>query len=193
MLSSSPLRSPKRQAGLAILAVLIVLVTSAMTVLVAFHSLKLQKQREREVELLQIGQEFLRALTAYVQSTPGGGQDFPRTLDDLLEDKRQPTVKRYLRRIAIDPMTHEARWGLVRGANERITGIYSLSDGKPFKRANFPQEFSAFSSARNYRQWRFVLTDIAPPPGTTPANPGTNAPSPAAGSPNPILSPSSVD
>ncbi|WP_246500280.1 pilus assembly FimT family protein [Pseudomonas cyclaminis] len=68
-------------------------------------------QRERELELLARGNEIRRAIGLYYAH----GSTFPRSLEDLVLDRRQPTIKRYLRRVYTDPLTGNADWGVVPG------------------------------------------------------------------------------
>src|SRR5262245_44395213 len=62
-------------------------------------------QREREQELLFVGNQFRTAFMNYYANTPAGKPRFPRTLDDLVEDSRFPVPRRHLRRVYADPMT----------------------------------------------------------------------------------------
>lgn len=124
-----------------------------------------QARADREEELLFVGEEFRRAIAAYRERSPAGQPArYPRTLEDLLEDRRWPTVRRHLRRIYPDPMTGRAEWGLVKGPGDTIIGVHSLSDRPPAKRAGFTEEQADFAEASSYREWRFVATVTAGSP-----------------------------
>lgn len=111
-------------------------------------------KREREAELLFVGRQFARAIAAYHASTPGDIKHWPKRLEDLIDDRRQPRTVRHLRRLYADPMTGMPEWGLIR-SGEFIVGIHSLGDGKPLKTAGFlPDE--EFAGAASYRDWHFV-------------------------------------
>lgn len=84
-------------------------------------------QSERERELLFIGGEFARALQRYHDASPVEPKRYPASLQELVEDKRQPTPVRHLRKIYFDPMTRSQDWGLVM-AGGQIRAIYSKSE-----------------------------------------------------------------
>jgi type II secretory pathway pseudopilin PulG len=84
-------------------------------------------QTERERELLFIGGEFSRALQRYFDASPAEPKRYPATLQELIEDKRQPTPLRHLRKIYFDPMTRSQDWGLVIGGGQ-IRAVYSKSE-----------------------------------------------------------------
>jgi type II secretory pathway pseudopilin PulG len=153
-------------------------------------------KREREAELLFIGDEFARAIAEYHASSPGAPQ-YPQKLEDLLVDNRYPNARRYLRRIYRDPMTGRADWGLVRGPGGGIVGVRSQSLEPPLKVANFPKSYESFAGATSYSNWVFGFA----PPGTgapttagkppvqgvpiVPTVRGVMAAPPAAGAPRP--------
>jgi type II secretory pathway pseudopilin PulG len=83
-------------------------------------------KREREAELLFVGDEFARAIAEYHASSPGAPQ-YPQKLEELLADNRYPNARRYLRRVYRDPMTGRADWGLVRGPGGGIVAVHSQS------------------------------------------------------------------
>lgn len=118
-------------------------------------------QRERERELLFIGEQFRRAIGAYYEASPGT-KHYPRRLEQLLADDRVPGVRRHLRRIYRDPMTGQADWGLVM-QGDQILGVHSQSQATPIKRANFPLDFTAFADSASYSDWRFVYTPRGSP------------------------------
>ena len=126
-------------------------------------------QREKEAELLFIGGEFRRAIGGYFEGSPGGPQ-YPKSLDDLLKDKRLPVPKPHLRKIYVDPMTGSREWGLVKEPAGGILGVYSKSTRKPLKKARFKEEDKAFSTASTYSDWKFVYG--VGTAGVAPAAPG---------------------
>lgn len=115
------------------------------------------QQRERERELLFVGNQFKQALDAYYRYTPGRAPRHPTKLEDLLKDPRAPGVQRYLRRIYRDPLTGVAEWGLVRGPAGEILGVHSLSEQTPIKTGNFAMADKAFEGKTKYADWLFMI------------------------------------
>ena len=143
-------------------------------------------QREKERELLFVGDQFRKAIAQYYDGTPGGVKQFPRSFEDLLKDARYPTTRRYLRKVYRDPLTGQREWGIVRGPGESIMGVYSLSRQAPMKRSNFPVEYASFERAESYAAWRFQYSEsVAPQGGGT----ATEATAPAPGVAQPATSP----
>ena len=135
-------------------------------------------QREKERELLFVGDQFRRAITQYYEGTPGGVKQFPNSLEDLLKDNRYPTTRRYLRKVYRDPLTGKREWGIVRGPGESIMGVYSLARQAPMKRANFPPDYASIERAESYTAWRFAYSGGGVPEATAPA-PGLPSPASA--------------
>jgi type II secretory pathway pseudopilin PulG len=69
-----------------------------------------KSQREKEAELLYIGEEFRKAIMSYYNT---GTKQYPESLEDLLQDKRTPAIKRHLRKIYTDPVMNTTEWGIV--------------------------------------------------------------------------------
>ena len=112
-------------------------------------------RRDKEAELLFAGDQFARAIARYRASRARIPASTLSLLENLLADNRFPNVRRHLRRIYRDPMTGSTEWGLVRGPNGGIIGVYSTSTAPPLKTANFPKEYAAFAGAPSYRDWVF--------------------------------------
>src|SRR4051812_38747146 len=89
----------KSQQGFTYLAVMIVVATLGFGLAAIGEFTSHAQQREKEVELLFVGNEFRQEITAYYEQTPGVVKRYPQKLEDLLQDKRYPMAKRYLRRI----------------------------------------------------------------------------------------------
>ncbi len=114
-----------------------------------------QNKRDKEQELLFIGQQFSNAIESYAKSSNGATQ-YPVNLNQLLNDKRLPTTKKHLRKIYLDPMTNTINWGLVKEQG-RIIGVYSQSQQTPLKSV-FSEQFSTFKNAKTYSEWIFLAT-----------------------------------
>ncbi len=122
-------------------------------------------KREKERELLFVGNQYRQALGRYYEASPGAKQ-YPAKLEELVEDKRFPKPQRHLRKLYADPMTGHAKWGLVLAAG-RITGVHSLSEDVPLKTGNFAKVDAEFAQRTRYVDWRFVHRPDAMPEGTS--------------------------
>ncbi len=134
---------------------------------------QITSQREKEKELLFVGEQFRQAVMSYYNNDDAGGANqYPESLEQLLEDKRGIVTKRHLRKIFVDPMTNTTDWGLVEepepeqeessvsissGKKKGIIGVYSLSKGMPMKVGNFKEHNEDFSDAVTYQDWKFVF------------------------------------
>jgi len=114
------------------------------------------KQREKERELLFVGNQFRRAIEQYYLATPGALKKYPLQIEDMLRDPRLPSVQRYLRRVYADPLTGRSEWGLVRAPDGGIMGVYSLSDAMPVKVALFRTADRNFEGKERYSDWKFI-------------------------------------
>jgi len=118
-------------------------------------------RREKEVQLLHVGNAYRQAIASYYAATPGEQKQFPQTLNDLLLDKRFPYVRRHLRHLYPDPMSGQANWGLIREQG-RIVGVYSTDMRKPIKQGGFDAREKMPEKAENYQDWKFIGRDLAP-------------------------------
>lgn len=173
----------RREQGLTYLGVLLavaILGTSLAATGTVWHT---ARRQDNEKELLFVGDQYRRAIEAYYLHSPGAAGQYPPTLEALLQDPRQATVTRYLRRLYRDPITGSTEWGLVRGPGGGIAGVFSLSEERPLKQANFGARYESFANAGKYSDWRFVFmggTASALPPPAAPGVPGvTLVPPPA--------------
>ena len=128
------------------------------------------QQREREKELLFVGEQFRQAIGSYYESTPEPIKQYPTKLEDLLLDNRLPNVKHHIRKIYKDPITNDSNWGLEMQQSQ-IIGIYSLSEVKPIKKKGFPVLYEKFSDFSKYSDWKFIYSpgSFNPSPNTIPA------------------------
>ena len=129
------------------------------------------RMREREAELLFVGNQYRQAIGAYYRQPASPGR-YPPRLEDLLKDPRTPQTARYLRQLYPDPITGKPEWGMVKGPDGGIAGIYSLSEKEPRKIANFRLRDASFENKKKYSEWQFIYaptTAGALFPAVTPA------------------------
>jgi len=148
-----------KQQGMTYVAILFFIAIAGAVLATTAEVWSQQRLRSREQELLWIGSHFSQAIEQYYQHSPGTVKRYPGKLEDLLEDHRHLAVTRYLRKIYRDPMTGEARWGIVTAPQGGIMGVYSLSDEEPIKRAGFAERQDNFNGSRHYSDWRFVYVE----------------------------------
>ena len=119
------------------------------------------RQRDREAELLKVGDRIRIAIGRYYNNTPGPVKQFPRTLEALLRDDRFPVPQRYLRTLYIDPVTRREGWGILEAPSGGIMGVYSLSGDKPFKTRQFRPIYKEFEDRKMYGDWIFAYSELA--------------------------------
>jgi type II secretory pathway pseudopilin PulG len=152
-----------RQRGFTFIGVLIVSAVIGVGLAGLGQVWSVQAQRERERELLFVGDQYRAALLSYSASTPAGKPRSPRDLEDLLDDKRHPVTRRHLRQLYPDPLTGKADWETVRSPDGGIVAVHSRHAGSPMKVGNFPRHFSMFETAATYRDWVFGAAPVTPP------------------------------
>jgi hypothetical protein len=80
--------------------------------------------RERLARMDAIGAEYVAAIGAYRQGTPGlVVNSFPPSFGSLVLDSRFVTVRRYLRREYPNPFTGRADWEVVPAPDGGVLGI----------------------------------------------------------------------
>jgi type II secretory pathway pseudopilin PulG len=112
-------------------------------------------KREREQELLFAGREFRNAIASYYSANGAGPPRYPRSFEELLEDRRGAVQRRHLRRIYADPMTRKANWRLIEAPGGGFAGVYSTSEERPMKTGGFVGPETKFADAERYSAWKF--------------------------------------
>ncbi len=116
-----------------------------------------QSRRDREEQLLFVGDQYRRAIASYYNTMPpGGSRSLPKSLEDLVSDQRFPTPIQHLRRIYLDPMTGHADWQLVRDARG-IMGVKSNSSQSTLKKSGFEETYKKFEGLDLYSDWVFSI------------------------------------
>lgn len=144
-----------RHRGFTYIALLIAIAVTGAALAAVGELSSFAAQRERENELLYVGGEIRHAIASFYERSPGGAKRYPQSLEELLEDKRQPVPQRYLRRIYPDPLTGKADWGLLEAPGGGVMGVYSASEMVPVRSGNFSPENESFAQARRYSEWKF--------------------------------------
>lgn len=144
-----------RQGGFTLLAVLFMVAALGVGMAAVGTMWETAVRREKEAQLLFVGDQYRHAIERYHQATPGGVKSYPGRLEDLLLDRRFPQTVRHLRQSYPDPVTGKPEWGLVKDG-EGITGVYSLSQGMPMKQAGFDAAHKNFEGRARYSDWVFV-------------------------------------
>ena len=182
----------KQTSGLVLLALLIMLILVGVGALGAAEVWSTTLKRERESELLFIGNQYRRAIQDYWKMSPGR-RGYPHSVDVLLTDNRFPNPVHHLRRVYRDPMTDTGEFEPIMQANAMV-GVHSVSADAPIKHAGFPPWYQQFENAESYAQWQFIFL---PPgaqfnpnaatqlPGTNQGSPFTPSQGPAPGVPVP--------
>ena len=83
-------RSAAREGGFVYLALLIGLVIIGVGLGATAEVWTLTSQREREQELLFVGNQYRLAITRFYLQSPPAARRFPLTLDELVDDTRAP-------------------------------------------------------------------------------------------------------
>ena len=133
-------------------------------------------RRDREADLLHIGNQYQRAIMLYYHGSPTNQPRYPRQLTDLVRDDRYPSARRHLRKTFPDPITG-AEWGIMKAPDGVIIGVYSTSTATPLM---------VSGTAASYQDWKFAYTPSAAPkkpavpPGSSTAKPTPGQAAPAA-------------
>ncbi|WP_422011624.1 type II secretion system protein [Roseateles sp.] len=133
-------------------------------------------QRERERELQFRGEAIAAAITSYQKATPKAPPELPRSLDDLLEDRRGVVIRRHLRQRYADPFTGEPDWELVtQDADKTRFGAVRSRSTHPLLREMAPDG----AALRKASDWLFVAQPADGSAAATASLPGASAPASA--------------
>lgn len=156
IVSGSTMRKCRRDAGFTYLAVLFLVAISGVVLALTGVIWSTAQRRDKERELLYIGNEFRTAIASYYERTPGTVKRYPNSFDDLLKDNRHLVTLRHLRRVYLDPITSTREWGIVRAPDGGMMGIFSLSTADTIKHSGFLGRDAVFEKAKTYSEWRFL-------------------------------------
>ena len=171
-------RSLRSQEGFTYIGIMLAVVLIGTQLGLAGVVWSFAQTRQKERELLFVGNQFRNAISQYYFNPRGSQKEYPRRLEDLIKDPRYPGTVRHLRKIYADPITGKKKWGLVRLPNGGIIGVHSLSENEPIKTGNFRPADRSFANKHRYNEWKFVHafgTQGVPTPGASGAAPAAGA------------------
>jgi type II secretory pathway pseudopilin PulG len=120
----------QRARGFTYLAVLLAIAILGLGLTTASEVWVSTARHHRLIEVDWIGAQFVQAIGSYYETAPNGVKTYPLRLDELLEDRRSPVVRRHLRAIYLNPLSGKADWQTISGGDGRIHGIRILLDDK---------------------------------------------------------------
>lgn len=175
-------------AGFSYLGVLLLLCVLAGASALTMELMAIQAQRQAEIELQAIGEEFNRAFIRYHRATPKGGWPWPEQLEDLLHDPRYPGTVRHLRRLYRGSFAQAIEWRPLAAPGRGIAGVYPYLGGTPLRQPRHTVNAPAGTVLEGaYAAWRFGYPlDAGKPAGNQGAGMaagGTAAALPSAGAP----------
>lgn len=145
--------------GFVLLGMLCLLVVSGYILSKASAKWSDVVKREKEQELLKVGDTIRKAIGRYYNATPSIVKQYPPNLEALLHDNRFPTPRRYLRKIYLDPVTQREGWGTVVAPSGGVMGVSSLSAKMSFKKKNFRPIYKGFEGKAFYGEWHFIYVE----------------------------------
>lgn len=146
----------KQQAGFILIGLLVLIMIAGFVLAAAGVKWSEARKREREQELLKVGDTIRKAIGSYYNQTPGVIKQYPPNLEALLKDDRFPVPRRYLRKIYADPITQVPDWGILQAPSGGVLGVYSKSPLKPLKTKNFRSMYRHFENQQAYEGWFFA-------------------------------------
>lgn len=129
---------------------------------------KAKSQRDKEAELLFVGEQFRKAIMSYHSS---GTKQYPEKLEDLLQDGRAINIQRHIRKIYLDPITNSTEWGLIEETPANTSATPQNNAQSNPSSATNPSTTSnpntAFSSSANQNPSSAANPTAAASPGLT--------------------------
>lgn len=148
--------SQDRQAGFTYLTILFAIAVAGVVLAKTGIDWSQSSQRDRENELLFVGDQYRRAIALYYERTPGAVKHYPKKLSDLLTDTRYNPPQRYLRKLYRDPILNQDQWGIIAGPDGGIMGVHSMSEEVTIKSAGFGYQNRDIEGKTQYSSWRFI-------------------------------------
>ena len=144
-----------KQTGFSYIGVMVTLVIAAIGLQGAAVMWQQQSQRNNEARLLETGEAYRLAIGRYYESTPQPVKQYPVRLEELVEDKRFPVLKRHIRKLYPDPFLAKQGMTLIM-KDGRIIGVRSQSLLAPIRNVGYQAFQEGFQNAKHYSEWQFI-------------------------------------
>lgn len=105
-----PTGERRRARGFTYLLLLFALAAGGIGLAALGEQARQRALREQEAELWFRGEEIARAIASYADAGPPGSHQLPRSVDDLLDDRRSGRTVRHLRQLRSDPLGGDWVW-----------------------------------------------------------------------------------
>lgn len=153
--------SLKAQQGFTYVGAMFIVFLLSLNLTLASTLYSFNQQREQELQLIFIGNQFKQAIANYYQKSPGVAKRYPQNFEVLLMDNRFVNTQRHLRKLYKDPITNQQDWGIIRAYDGGIMGVYSLSNKKVLKTSNFAADNLSLTDKVYYSDWKFTFEPAA--------------------------------
>jgi len=118
----------KQELGFTYLGVLLAIALLGIGLVAASEVWVTTAKRQRTEQLEWVGHQFVQAIGSYYESSPGQVKAFPKSLQDLQEDRRFAFTRRHLRCMYVNPFTGAADWELLRAPDGGVRGVRVVVD-----------------------------------------------------------------
>jgi type II secretory pathway pseudopilin PulG len=136
----------RTQRGFTYLGVLLAIALLGIGLVAASEVWTTTAKRQRIEQLDWVGQQYVQAIGSYYESSPGSAKAFPKSLEDLLEDRRVPFVRRHLRQLYVNPLTGKLDWELIETPGPGIRGVRA-KDGARDAGGKLPRDYVYLTTA----------------------------------------------
>lgn len=145
-----------KQRGFTYLWTLMSVALLGIALAVTGSSWRAEMKRDRERQLIRNAMQYVHAIESYYKASPGISRELPRTVEDLLEDRRFIGVRRHLRRLYGDPVRKWGDFEYVQNASGKLIGVRSKSLEKPIRQAEWTDGVHTVDVAACYCKWLFL-------------------------------------
>ena len=152
----------QHQDGFGYIAILVIIFAIALFANSAFENIFTNTKREKELDLIFIGNQYAKAIESYYKFMPAGVNEFPSNLQDLAIDSRTLPPTKHLRKNYKDPMTDLEDWALIVNEDNKIIGVHSKSDQPPLFHNFYKSKYISpdiFNKAISYSEWTFIFSN----------------------------------
>jgi type II secretory pathway pseudopilin PulG len=119
----------RRQSGFTYLALLFAVALIGLGLSITSEVWVRTIHRQKLEQLEWVGDQYARAIGSYYFAAPGRPKALPRSLEELLEDKRFAFPRHHLRSMYVNPFTGKMDLETVTSPDGGIRGVRFITDG----------------------------------------------------------------